>query len=109
MRLYSRDEVELVEELGTESTEVEPGEEPVVQFSARLCQTGRNVTVRRFSQPGRKFKDAIATAKKIWCVLFSSSLFQELKHTALLLSFEGILMSFTQLDIRAMIQTLRSL
>ena len=72
MRLYARDEVELVEEIGTENmAAVEPGEEPVVQFRARLCQTGRNVTVRRFSQPGSKFKDAVATAKKIWCVPLS--------------------------------------
>ena len=72
MRLYARDEVELVEELGVEDARMEPGEEPVVQFSARLCATGRSVTVRRFPQPGKKFRDAIATAKKIWYVRLSS-------------------------------------
>lgn len=73
MRLYARDEVELVEELGVEDAGVEPGEvpEPVVQYSARICATGRSVTVRRFPQPGKKFTDAIATAKKIWYVHMS--------------------------------------
>ncbi|KAM5533000.1 hypothetical protein V8D89_013342 [Ganoderma adspersum] len=66
MRLYARGEVELVEELGLEDTAVEAGEEPVVQFSARIRETRRSVTVRRFPQPGKKSRDAIATAKKIW-------------------------------------------
>ncbi|KAM5536543.1 hypothetical protein V8D89_009820 [Ganoderma adspersum] len=67
MRLYGRDEVELVEEIGVEDAGAEPGEGgPVVQFRARLCESGRSVTVRRFPQPGKKFRDAIAIAKKIW-------------------------------------------
>ncbi len=75
MRLYARDEVELVEELGSENTEVEPGEEPVVQFSARLWQTGRSLTVRRFARPGKRFRDAVATAKKIWYALVPFAVF----------------------------------
>ncbi|KAI1786970.1 hypothetical protein LXA43DRAFT_975495 [Ganoderma leucocontextum] len=66
MRLYARDDIELVEELGSEDTAVEPGEEPVVQFRARICQTGRSVTVRRFARPRERIRDAIATVKKLW-------------------------------------------
>ena len=69
MRLYGRDEVELVEEIGVEDSGTEPGEEGrVVQYSARICESGKPVTVRLFQQPAKKFRDAIAIAKKIWCV-----------------------------------------
>ncbi|TBU53411.1 hypothetical protein BD310DRAFT_981142 [Dichomitus squalens] len=66
LRLYGREDLELVEELETENTGVMPGEQPVTRFRARICETGREVTVRRFPRPGRKFRDAIDTVKKIW-------------------------------------------
>ena len=52
----------------SESVGMEPGEQPVTRFRARLCETGREVTVRRFPRPNRKFRDAVDAVKKIWFV-----------------------------------------
>ena len=38
----------------------------VIRYVARVCTTGRDVTVRRFAQPNPVFKNALEVAKKIW-------------------------------------------
>ena len=74
MRLYGRDEIELVEDLGPDPPTDNDGTgemstaQPTTRFLARVCATGRNVTVRRFSRPDASFKNALGVAKKIWCV-----------------------------------------
>ncbi|KAH9945874.1 uncharacterized protein BXZ73DRAFT_95392 [Epithele typhae] len=73
MRLYGRDELELIEDLGPDP---KSNEEPhagssddsttTSRFVARVLQTGRNVTVRRFTRPDNTFSNAVGVAKKIW-------------------------------------------
>ena len=70
MRLYGRDELELVDDLGPDpvpdGVSTELSVQPSTRFLARVCATGRNVTIRRYPRPDTTFKDAISVAKKIW-------------------------------------------
>lgn len=69
MRLYGRDELELIDELGPDppdAVNAEGSVQPSTRFLARVCATGRDVTIRRYSRPDPSFKDAVSMAKKIW-------------------------------------------
>ena len=65
MRLYGREDLVLIEELGPESPIDDTGECPV-RYRARVRATGNGVIVRRFPQANEQFRAAVDTAKKVW-------------------------------------------
>ena len=71
LKLYGREDIDLLEELGPEPQWPPPeeNERPVVRYRAQLRQTGSAVVVRRFPCADQRFSAAVAISKKIWSVL----------------------------------------
>ncbi|RPD71417.1 hypothetical protein L226DRAFT_468657 [Lentinus tigrinus ALCF2SS1-7] len=65
MRLFGRDDLELIEELDPESPIEESGERPV-RYKARLRSSGSLVVVQRFPRSDDKFRDEVNIGKSIW-------------------------------------------
>ena len=63
-----------MEDLGPDPTpsaadEAAQGYTPsTTRFRARICASGRDVTVRRFPRPDTDFQDAVRGAREIWYV-----------------------------------------
>ena len=68
MKLFGREDVDLVEELGPEMRWPTPccEEDPVIRYRARLRPNGSAVVVRRFARSDERFDAAVALAKQIW-------------------------------------------
>ena len=70
MRLFGREDLELLEELDPESPVGESGES-AVRYKARLRFGDRGlVTVRRFPRPDDKFHHEVEVGRDIWYVFF---------------------------------------
>ena len=65
MRLFGREDLALLEELGPESPTDETGNCPV-RYRARMRATGNRVIIRRFPQANERFRAAVDMAKKVW-------------------------------------------
>ncbi len=67
MRLFGRDDLELIEELDPESPVDASGAQPV-RYKARLRSDNSLVVVRRFPRLDARFRDEVEVGKSIWYV-----------------------------------------
>ncbi|KAI0697301.1 hypothetical protein C8T65DRAFT_582800 [Cerioporus squamosus] len=65
MRLFARDDLELIEELDPESPIDASGERPA-RYKAKIRSDGRLVVVRRFPHLDDRFRDEVKVGKSIW-------------------------------------------
>ncbi|TFK82508.1 hypothetical protein K466DRAFT_500181 [Polyporus arcularius HHB13444] len=65
MRLFGRDDLELIEELDPESPVDASGAQPV-RYKARLRSDNSLVVVRRFPRLDARFRDEVEVGKSIW-------------------------------------------
>ena len=67
MKLYGREDIDLIEELGPEQPRhTDDPEQPVVRYRALIRQTGHPVVVRKFPQGDQRFRRAVELSKRVW-------------------------------------------
>lgn len=66
MKLFGREDIDLLDEIGPELQWPSLDQEPVVRYRAELRETGGVVIVRKYPRADHRFRAAVELSKQIW-------------------------------------------